>query len=295
MATQAKTDKYEIISARLIELIEQGTLPWRKEWKGQSLSFSNLVTGNVYKGGNIFSCLIDTCFFGYNSPYFLTHKQAREKDWLVKKGSKATNLSYYTTFSKEVTNNGETTIATFPVAKWFSVFNIDSIDDSQAEKKIADLLPVVEEKSQNERHAIAEKVIASQLATINHGGDSAYYQPDKDYIQMPHLAAFSSSTAYYSTHFHELVHWSGHPTRLDRDMSGDKKSGSYAFEELIAELGAVFITHEVGISYELENHASYLSSWLKQLKEDKMLFFKASRKASSAAKFLLEKAGMNAE
>jgi antirestriction protein ArdC len=122
---------------------------------------------------------------------------------------------------------------------------------------------------------------------LSHGGDRAFYHASTDQIRLPELSSFQSLSGYYATAIHELGHWTGHKSRLDRDLSGSFGSQSYAFEELIAELTAAFILNEFNYQAELEHHASYLDNWLQALKNDKKYFFKAANLASKASEFLL--------
>jgi antirestriction protein ArdC len=120
-----------------------------------------------------------------------------------------------------------------------------------------------------------------------HGGDRAFYHPTTDRVQLPELSNFKNLSGYYATAIHELGHWTGHKTRLDRDLSGSFGTQSYAFEELVAELTAAFVLNDFNYSGELENHASYINNWLSALKDDKKYFFKAASLANKASEFLM--------
>lgn len=288
-------DKYQSVTDKLIELIEAGTLPWRKEWKPSSRMYRNLTTGNIYQSTNTLICMIDSLTFGYESAFFITFKAAKAKGWNVKRGAKATNLLKFRSRSKEIEQeDGEKKVVSFPYFDWFQVFNLDSISDSSAEIKIADLTAKYDEilPSEKEKHEKAEAIIAAQNANIFYGHSQAAYAPSEDIIFMPNLEQFSSVEAYYSTHFHELNHRTGHGSRLNREMNTDNNSSGYAFEELIAELGAVYLCQEVGIESSLENHGSYLTHWLGHLKSDKKAIFTASGAATKSAKYILQNAGI---
>jgi antirestriction protein ArdC len=135
----------------------------------------------------------------------------------------------------------------------------------------------------------AEQLLSQSGAVIRHGGNRAYYLPTDDYIQLPPVASFSQSDDYYSTALHELCHWTGHPTRLDRVQGRVNGKEAYAFEELVAEIGAAFLCAHCGLSARLE-HASYIDSWLNALRRDKRLIFVAASGAQKAVDFVLEKA-----
>jgi antirestriction protein ArdC len=132
-------------------------------------------------------------------------------------------------------------------------------------------------------------------ATVNHGGNSAFFTPSHDFIQMPHLEQFHNENSYSSTLLHELTHWSGAKTRLARDMSGRFGSTAYAKEELIAELGSVFLCSSLGIEIDTQQHAAYLQSWIKGLKEDNQFLFKSAASAQRAHNYLLERVAESAK
>jgi antirestriction protein ArdC len=118
------------------------------------------------------------------------------------------------------------------------------------------------------------------------GGERAYYVPSADYIQVPPQPAFFDQVNFYRTCFHELSHWTGHPTRLNRDQSGVHGSPSYAREELVAEMGSAFVCAAMGIVPTVR-HADYLASWLEVLRQDNRAIFRAASQASKAADLLL--------
>ncbi|CAN1213583.1 zincin-like metallopeptidase domain-containing protein [Tumidithrix helvetica PCC 7403] len=166
-------------------------------------------------------------------------------------------------------------------------------DDSEAKVKIADKIAVLEEKpmeiNTDARLASADSFISATRAKIKHGNSGrAFYAPAVDAIMLPEFSQFTSASGYYATAIHELTHWTGHKTRCDRDLSGKFGSKAYAYEELIAEIGAAFTCNEFGITNEIENHASYIDSWIQALKNDKKYFFKAAAEARRASEYLLE-------
>ena len=149
-----------------------------------------------------------------------------------------------------------------------------------------------------EAHEKAEKIIANSGAKIVFGGGEAFYSPSKDYIQMPPKTDFRCTEGYYSTLLHELVHFTGHPSRLDRAQRCGRFSKDYAFEELIAEMSSLFIASSAGIPQsetEFQNHASYIDGWLSNLRSDNMYILKAAAEASKAAGYLLERAGIGTD
>ena len=140
-----------------------------------------------------------------------------------------------------------------------------------------------------------EALIAAQQATIVVGGNRACYAPGQDQIHMPPYEQFSSAAAYYATLIHELSHRTGHPSRLARDLSGDKGTAEYAFEELVADMAAAFVCSLLDISPNLENHASYLDGWMRLIEDDNKAFFRAYGQAKEAADLLLGNAGISTQ
>lgn len=281
-------NKYQLITDKLITSIKKGVQPWKKLW--HSTPYSNLISGHKYQGINPLLCAIDNDYNDRSEPFFIGFYQAKELGWKVKKGSKSTWLHWGGT----VTNKDEN--KTYSTAKWHNVFNIEAIDDSESDKKIADYIEQRKQsipKNISPRIDLAEILIEEQKADIEFGGNIAYYCDRSDKIKIPRYEDFSNAIAYYSTLIHELAHWTGHYSRLNRDMSGDKRSKSYAKEELVAELAAAFVCNELFIDYELENHASYLDSWLWLLEGDNKAFFNAARLAQKASNLLLSNTGIS--
>ena len=138
------------------------------------------------------------------------------------------------------------------------------------------------------RLEFAERFFASTKATIQHGGNRAFYSPDRDIVQMPELHTFRDAESYYATLAHEMTHWTRHSSRLDRDL-GRKRfaDAGYAMEELVAEIGAAFLCADLGITPETrDDHAAYIASWLQVLKNDKRAIFTAASHAQKAADYL---------
>ncbi|WP_338438717.1 ArdC family protein [Synechococcus elongatus] len=291
----APLDKFEEVTSRIIALLEQGTKPWVKPWSVESGGFRNALTGHIYSGCNPLICAIDSMLFGYQSQQFVGAAQAKQQGWKIRKGSKSTWLLWGGTASKTEENpeTGEEVTRFYSAAKWLQTFNLDCLDDSESSHKKPPEFSETEGQ-QHEPIAAVEQFIASQKAQITTGGVEAFYYPTGDRVVVPELSAFSSAESYYATLIHELSHWTGHPSRLDRDQSGRFGSASYAFEELIAELGAAFCGDRLGICTDLENHASYLDHWLEKLRSDKKAFFKAASQARKAADLLLINAGLQA-
>lgn len=170
-----------------------------------------------------------------------------------------------------------------PMLKTFTVFNLDQIEGIEK--------PVVSVSDTRTKHDVevlwhVEEAISKTTITIQHGGVRAFYSPSCDLVTLPEKDRFQSSSDYYATAWHELVHATGHKSRLDRDLNNGFGSKDYAFEELVAELGAAFCCADLGITGEVQ-HESYIASWLEQLSSDKKFIFKAASLASKAHQFLL--------
>jgi antirestriction protein ArdC len=288
------TDKFQMVTDQLIQQLENGVKPWVKPWF--SRSFQNLASGHEYRGGNPMFLAVQMMAQGFDTPLFIGYKQAQSKGWQIRKGSKACYVRYASSFRYEKENDeGEKEEKKGFTVRWIPVFNVAAIDDSEAEKKVEDFIEAWEGQNEDKPNKSLEQFLADSGAEINHGGDRAFYSPSKDAIQLPAFADFTSADTYYSTAIHELVHWTGHNSRCDRDMSGSFGSSSYAREELVAETGAAFLCAMFDIESTLENHASYIDNWLDALRGDKKFFFDAVSKAEKAAEYLIELTGLQTE
>jgi antirestriction protein ArdC len=281
-----KDDKkpyYEMISERLIQQLEEGTAPWQKPWEpGIQRMPHNPVSGTRYKGANALWLSMQ----GRSDPRWMTYKQAKSVNAQVMKGEKGTMVQYWK-FRDRVPKkeNGKPVLdaegkkvminVELDKPKVFSavVFNAEQIQG----------LPPLEAKQtipEWERHERAEAILSASGANINHDqGDRAFYSPVRDSIHLPEKGQFESADRYYATALHELGHWTGHPTRLDRDLSGRFGSESYAAEELRAEIASMGIGEELEIGHDPGQHASYVKSWIKVLKDDPKEILRAARDA----------------
>ncbi len=217
----------------------------------------------------------------------MTFNQAKELGGNVRKGERGSLSVYANSFTKTErdTTTGDEVERNIPFMKGYTVFNVDQID-GLSEKYYA--LAKAPDITLEERIAALEEFFANTGAEIKHGGNKAYYSVSSDHIQMPPFEAFESREGYYATLAHETTHWTRHPTRLERDF-GRKRWGDegYAMEELVAEIGAAFLAADLNITPEVrEDHAAYIQSWLKVLKDDKKAIFTASAHAQRAAELL---------
>ena len=271
-----KPDVYQIITDRIIESLEKGVNPWRKPWNAEQGSPRNAITGRGYNGINWFLLNL------HGGGRFLTYNQSKKAGGQVKKGEKGCPVVYWNFFETE--KNGEK--KTIPFLKYFTVFSLDQCEglDHLKEEKVEPLDFVPVDK--------AEATIQGTGAKINHRGAQAFYSPSDDEITLPEKEDFKSVDEYYSTAFHELIHWTGHSDRLKRKgIEGVAAFGSetYSKEELVAEMGAAFLCGEHGIDGCLDNSASYLASWIKRLKGDNKLAIQAAAQAGKASDFIMKR------
>lgn len=294
--TAPKRDYAKEVAEELIGQIKEGTAPWQKPWEpGQTAEKPrNAVTGQEYRGFN------SVWLQGQqpdSDPRWATYKQAQEAGAQVRKGEKGTPICRFVTH-KEITQKdengkpikdpetGKTRKSVVqlekPFMKWHTVFHASQIDG---------LAPYqAPEKAQNEweRHERCESILKESGAHISHkAGDMAFYSSGADRIVLPEKEQFPSADGYYATALHELGHWTGHPDRLDRDLSGKFGSVSYAKEELRAEISSMMVGRELGIGHDPGQHAAYAASWVKVLQEDPNEIFRASTDANKIKDYVL--------
>lgn len=271
---------YQQVTDKIIAELESGKLPsWVKNWSGDAGSDCNVITKKTYSGINT----IILGMSGFKSPYWGTYKQWLSIGAQVSKGSKGTHIIFYSPIENgsKITEAGEVKNYSY-VLKSYTVFNAEQVSGFEAPA-----LPVP--KVFNDVASI-EALTVKSGAQLQFGGDRAYYSPSQDCVAMPHKLQFNSEASYYATLLHELAHWSGHKSRLDRDLSGRFGNEAYAAEELIAELSAAFLCARFNIAGELR-HSSYIASWLRVLKNDNKAIFKAAALAQKSADYLAGFAG----
>ena len=270
---------YDDVTNSIIAELENGAAPWVKPWSATLKETDrNAVSGKGYRGVNRLILAMSSMANGNSSNVWASFKQWQALGGQVRKGSKGTKIVFYSPVNTTDSSTGEE--KSYALLKSYYVFNasqIDGIDfDSQE----------VEETRQFTPHEECESLMVRTGARISHGGDSAFYMPSQDRIQLPHKVSFQNPESYYATALHELTHWTSDKARCDRDLSKGKFGNSeYAFEELVAELGAAFLCQDLGIKGELR-HAGYIGHWLKALKNDSRAIFKASALAQKSSDYL---------
>lgn len=282
MTKKQKRNLKKEITANIIKALEKGVAPWVKGWSGGDGFPINGGSKRRYRGVNVLNLIATARFSGYSSNEWFTYKQANDLGGSVRAGQRGSTV-VFTKWNEVITEDpetGEEVVKTYPILLGHTVFNRDQLEDMPEPEAVEDL-------PEKERHARADRLIKATGAKITYGDARAYYRPSTDEIAMPRIEQFDHESEYYSTHLHELVHWSGSQKRLDRDLSGSFGTESYAFEELVAELGAAFTCGELGVDGKLQ-HAEYIGSWIKKLKNDNTYIFKASALAEKAATFLMD-------
>lgn len=294
--TQNSSLKMEEVADKIITLMEQKqTLVWTKPWNANSRP-RNLVSKRPYSGVN----LLLLAFNEYKSPYYATFKQIKDLKGFVKKGEHGTPIlkvglfipyEYKNKMTKEEVNqalkkgrfvlDGIQVVRTY--LKFYTVFNLEQTTGIEKPEEKTIVFNPIEE---------AEKIVAEFVnkPPIAYAGDQAFYRPEADTITVPEKNTFNSSEEYYSTLFHELVHSTGHKSRLDRfsqDTNLNFGKEAYSKEELVAEMGNAFLCGLSGIENKtIDNSTAYLQHWLKALKADKMLLIEASSKAREAVDYI---------
>ena len=281
---------YEVITNKILEALNKGEIPWHKPW---TPSFPmNLVTKRGYRGINAFVLNM----LGFESPYFLTYREARKLGGNIKKGEKGCPIVFWKWVQEkpEETEEKTETEATVknknrPFLRYYTVFNV-----SQCENLPADKIPAIESRVIDPIEQ-CEAVVAGmpERPEINFNNGRAFYDSSTDVVGMPVLGSFINAEEYYSTLFHELTHSTGHPRRLNRKGIIENEefgSQSYVKEELIAEMGAAFLCGQCQIENKtIANQAAYIQGWLKALKNDKTMVIMAAAQAQKASDYITKK------
>jgi hypothetical protein len=270
---------YDSVTNNIISKLESGIAPWIKPWKaGTPGADKNIVSGKEYQGVN--RLILGMC--GYSSPIWGSFKQWQEKGGAVKKGEHGTQIVFYSQVTKKEIkpNDPNPENGTYAMLKAYYVFNIDQVEGIDIEQPA----PVITEF--NPVPALEDRIIKTG-ANIKHEGGRAFYKPSTDSITLPARDLFLSESHYYATVLHELTHWSGAPHRLDRTKGKRFADTAYAFEELVAEMGAAFLCADYQIAGELQ-HADYIGNWLQCLKNDNKAIFNAAALAQKAADYINE-------
>lgn len=287
----------EKVAHEMIERIKAGTAPWQKPWEAGEAPDGpfNPTTGRSYSGGNAFWLEVNQ---PGDDPRWMTYKQAQDINAQVLKGEKGTQIERWVFDKNELVKdqNGKPVLdengkkqydkvpLDHPYGTVHTVFNAEQIEGLEPYQR-----PVQSPSDEFERHELAERILQGSGADIRHDqADKAFYRPSTDKIHLPAREQFLSQEAYYSTALHELGHWTGHESRLDRDLVNRFGSQDYAREELRAEMASTMLSREIGIEHNPDQHAAYIGSWIKVLKEDPRELYRAARDAEQMKAYVLE-------
>lgn len=280
----SKVTLFERVTAQIADAIAEGAPGYSMPWHRSSHAVhcpSNAISGRSYRGLNVLTLWIESEARGFSSGKWATYKQWSEQGIQVRKGERGTPVFFWKQRPKDSLQGIDEQEPRRPafIAKAFTVFNADQVNGFSPQA-----LPTL---SEHEREVLAEKFLQQTGAVLIHGGDKAFYLPGTDTVHLPEFGRFKSAAAYYSTLAHELTHWTGAKHRLNRSLGNKFGSEAYAIEELIAELGAAFTCARLSITTEpRRDHAPYIASWLKALRNDPRAIFAAASKAQEASDYL---------
>jgi len=274
METKPQPDAYAIVTNRIIDQLKQNIVPWQKPWTEAGYPV-NLITKIPYRGMNVWML----ASLGYSQNYFLTWKQLKGLGGKVKAGEKGHMVIFW--------KPAEQTQETAPLLRYYMVYNIAQCEG------ISEMFNIPESPFPVSSISSCDEIIETMpnCPKIKHTKQKAFYSPSKDYINMPKQDTFKSTESYYSTLFHELVHSTGHASRLNRKGIVDNPdfgTEMYSQEELVAEIGACFLNSAAGIEHvEFDNSVAYINNWLEQLQKDARLIVYASIQAQKAVEYIL--------
>ena len=285
----------EKAAEKIIEQLKKGVAPWQKGWdkpEGSDIPPYNPVTGTRYRGLNSFVLSSEASERGYADPRWMTYRGAKKAGAQVRKGEKGVGVEYWKFPSKEQEDRVREAITAGQkpeelkiIHRTYTVFNAEQIEG------LPSLESELKKTNQWEACERAERLLQESGANIQHrGGNRAFYRRSEDLIVLPKQDQFHSPEAYYSTALHELGHWTGHKSRLDREelMKGGFGSPEYAKEELRAEMTSVTVNGMLRLPHDPDSHASYVGSWIKTLQDNPNELRYAARDAGRMADYILQ-------
>ncbi len=279
-----KTSVYDIVTENILSGLKKGTIPWKKNWSSFGGLPRNFQSGHVYRGINLLLLALNE----YESPYYLTFNQVKKLGGTIKKGSSSQQVVFWKVYKKSAETNTEaetgeesSSLQKRFVLRYYNVFNscqIEGIDFPTPQTY--DHHPIEEAQQIWEQYSNRPQLI--------YKGNNALYSPTHDRITLPPIERFVTPQAFHKTLFHEAIHSTGHPSRIDRGLSENTDKISYSFEELIAEIGASFLCAEAGIQHDEVNTQAYINGWVKFLEEEHArTIVSAASKAKQAAQYIL--------
>ena len=285
----------EKAAEKMIEQLRKGVAPWQKGWdkpEGSEIPAYNPVSGTRYRGLNSFVLASESCERGYSDPRWTTYRGAKKVGAQVRRGEKGVGVEYWKFPTREqeerraaAVRAGEEPEKLRIIHRTYTVFNAEQIEGMPS------LESELRKVSRWEACERAEALLAASGARIEHrGGNRAFYRPSEDLIVLPRQQQFHSPEAYYSTALHELGHWTGHVSRLDRSelMKGAFGSPEYAREELRAEMTSVTVNGMLRLPHDPDSHASYAGHWIKALEENPNELRHAARDAGNMSDYILQ-------
>lgn len=292
-ATTARKDVYQIVTDRILSLLDAGVAPWRKTWSGGSLGMPlSLTTGKPYRGINVFLLTATAMAEGYETNAWLTYNQAEALGGNVKKGEKSTMVVFWKIGEKDEIDEATGKPATYAILRYFNVFNVAQCENLD-ESKLPEAAKVDVAENDNDPIVACEEIVDGWEGkpSIEFAGGRAFYRKSDDSIQLPQISRFDSSEEFYGTLFHEMIHATGHASRLNRETLNDACAfgdTNYSKEELIAEMGAAFLCGIAGIeNATIENSAAYIDGWRRVLKSDSKIVVHAAASAQRAVDSIL--------
>lgn len=287
--TTTRRDLFQEVTDKIVNALETGTAPWVRPWAtvaGSGGLPHNPLSGTQYRGINPALLMMAEIGAGYSTSQWVTFCQAQEAGAQVRKGERGQLVVFWKMLDACADDSADadeiSTNRPRFMLKHYTVFNLDQVDGLDRLKAPATVTPQTWTADQR-----AESLIDGTRADIRHGGNRAYFAPALDYIQLPSPQQFADGGNYYATALHELSHWTGHSSRLARDLTGRFGQHAYAAEELIAEMSAAYTCAALGIGGQLQ-HAEYIGSWVKILRTDKRAIFTAASAAQKACDLLLK-------
>ena len=283
------SNAYEAITARILDKLSEGQIPWRRPWlacKASGMQQPHNLSRNLYRGANWFLLGM----LGYPNPIFLTYRQAQTLGGHIRKGEHGFPVIFWKLLevTEDLAADADQVGKKIPFAKTYTVFNVEQCEGLSLTLPEAVPAPVTFDPIQA-AEALWEGM--PQRPELIYGGDRACYSPSLDLVRMPPRAAFKTPEGFYETLFHEAGHATGHSSRLNRKelMSGAHFGArDYSLEELVAELCAAFLCAEAGIDQAvIENQSAYLQGWIEKLHADQSAFVTAGARAQKAADFIL--------
>lgn len=292
--TNEKKSMYQEITDRIIEALQAGVIPWARPWDAARYGeHRNALTSRPYRGLNVMLLNLVAMTKGFADPRWLTYRNAEKLGGHVKKGETGVGVVFWKFLPAKGQQGQDDDLVSdldgnerkvIPLARMYTVFNVEQCEDLD--------LPSLEAAGAYEDTENPEAEMILSLPAMKHGGGRAYYSKAHDFIALPIREAFENLHFYYSSAYHEIMHWTGHPARLNRQFGKRFGDRDYAFEELVAEIGAAFLGASTGIPFEEMRHLGYIDSWLRILAEDNRAIFTAAAKAQTAADFVLDKVGL---